>query len=140
MAPDEREACLAPRCTLITPADLEAFTGTTRWYRHQPHLLLTDGARYAAQELRCYWLYDIIWSVLPAIRDQAQGYAVVELTKAGTDHEAVVTIRDATGEEDDARVIHRQAIPYTDFPWPTFTVFVGPGGDQEWVILLPSEY
>lgn len=118
---------------MITPADLDQYIGTTAWHRYMPPFLLTDGAKAAAEELGCFWLYDIVWSVLDKLRAKADGFAVVELKKKGR-HGAVVTITD--GNE---KPIYTQKIIYTDFPWDEFSFYVAQEGD-DWIILLKSEY
>ena len=124
---------------MITPADLNQFTGTTHWHRYRPRLLLTDGTHFLARELNCCWLLDLVWSVLPQIR-RAGGFAVVELKTDLAAASAVITIRDGGDDSQDERVIHRQAIPYPDFPWPELMLYVGPGDEDDSVILLPLEY
>ena len=124
---------------MITPADLNQFTGTTHWHRYRPRLLLTDGTHFLARELNCCWLLDLVWSVLPQIR-RAGGFAIVELKTDLAAASAVVTIHDGGRDGGAEQVIHRQAIPYTDFPWPVLMLYVGPGDENDSVLLLPSEY
>lgn len=118
---------------MITPADLSQFIGTTAWHRYMPPFLLTDGAKYAAEELGCFWLYDLVWSVLDKLRKHADGFAVVTLKKTGKS-KATVTITDG-----DEKAIYTQRIAYTDFPWDEFSFYVAQEGDN-WIILLKSEY
>lgn len=50
---------------MINPDDLNRFTGTEQWHRFNSMMrdcLLTDGAKYVADEAGAYWLMDIIGS------------------------------------------------------------------------------
>ena len=50
--------------------DLEQFTGTEHWYKHQFGGHYTDGVRYLAQTAGAYWLIDAIFSYRRAERFQ----------------------------------------------------------------------
>ena len=43
---------------------LRQFTGTAHYYRLHNEVVLKDGAKYLADEARCYWLMDAIASYL----------------------------------------------------------------------------
>lgn len=100
---------------------------------------MTDGTHFLAQALNCFWLMDLVWSVLPKIR-RAGGFAIVELKTDLAAASAVVKIHDGGRDGYAERVIHRQEIPFTDFPWPELMLYVGPADEGQSVILLPSEY
>ena len=99
--------------TKLTPAELETglaqFYGTEHYYRHMGPIVLTDGAKYLADNAGCYWLYDIVFSVLPKLR--GEGFAAVKLTVDLAKKKGIVVIDDGNG-----RKLYRQVIPYTDFP------------------------
>ena len=112
---------------------LAGFYGTESYHRIYPNLVLTDGAKYLADEAGCYWLYDIVWSVLNHPNIYNQDFLVVQIHK--TEHpKAVVRIMDG-----DDTVLYQQNIPYTDFPLNKYEVYVQYNGEY-WVVLLTSEY
>ena len=39
---------------------LNQFIGTSRYYKYYLNTALTDGTRYLAEQLRCFWLLDDI--------------------------------------------------------------------------------
>ena len=119
---------------MLTRKEIEAglpqFTGTEHYYRHQPGVLLTDGAKWLAESAECYWLYDIVWSVKPIL--DKRWFAAVRLTVK--DNQGEVTIDDGNDN-----VLYTQHIDYTDFPLPKIKLFVA-GSEEGEVIMLPSEY
>ena len=126
--------------TKLTPAELEAglaqFYGTQSYWRHLGPIVMTDGAKYLADHAGCYWLYDIVFSVLPKLR--GEGFCAVHLTVNLPNHVGRVVIED--GNE---RVLYEQRIPYTDFPLDEITLFLEDGevgGKPAKVLLLPSEH
>lgn len=66
----------------LSPTELTAvlrqFSGSIHYYHCHPGLLLTDGAKFLAEEAGCYWLYDVVWSVLRQLPED--WFAVVKLT------------------------------------------------------------
>lgn len=121
--------------------DLDQFTGTEMYHKHSiggQYVLLTDGAAYLAEHARCYWLMDIIVSVLDKLRED--WFADVTLTVDVVVRTARVEITDGSGE---GAAIYEQAIEYTDFPLESIQLYVC---DTEWdggvkkVVMLPSEY
>lgn len=110
---------------------LPQFTGTERYYRLYPGVLLTDGAKYLADEAEAYWLLDVIWSHLPSVQeDEWFVCARLERQREG----AHFTLGDGNGG-----VYAQQAIAYTDFPLNEITLYVAKQ-DGLWIVLLPSEY
>jgi hypothetical protein len=77
-------------------------------------LLLTDGAKFLADQAGCYWLYDIVYSTLPRLPDD--WFAVVKLKVDLGAKRGVVIIEDGNGHE-----FYRQEIPFTDFPLAEIT-------------------
>jgi hypothetical protein len=117
-------------------AALPQFTGTEHYYRHQGNIVLTDGAKFLADAAGCYWLYDIVWSVLPRIRRHP--FVAVKLTVSLEKRTAVVVLEDGND-----RLLYRQPIPFTDFPLPEIMLFLEDGevgGKPAKVLLLPSEH
>jgi len=115
-------------------AELPNFYGTENWYRYSPlfkTILLTDGAKYIADECEAYWLMDVIGSYLPKIKG---GFAVAKLTVA--DNKGRFTLAD---DDPAGKTFAKQTIEYTDFPLDEIKFYVINDG-TDWVILLPSEY
>lgn len=115
---------------------LAQFYGTEHYYRHQGQLVLTDGTKFLAEQAGCYWLYDVVWSVLPQLRREP--FAAVKLTVNLTSKKAVVVIEDGNN-----RALYYQRIPYTDFPLAELMLFLEDGevgGQPVKVLLLPSEH
>jgi hypothetical protein len=110
---------------------LPQLTGTERYHRLYPGFLLTDGAKYLADEAEAYWLLDVIWSHMPQVpKDEWFVCAKLARHREG----ASFTLGDGNG-----KVYARQAIPYTDFPLEEVTLYAARQDDM-WVVLLPSEY
>lgn len=118
----------------MTKDDLKQFTGTEQWHRYSPlfpTMLLTDGAKYLAEEAGAYWLMDMIGSYLPKIQD---GFAVAKLSVA--DNKGKFTLAD---DDPAGTTFAEQTVEYTDFPLDEIKLYVIAEGDN-WVVLLPSEY
>lgn len=118
--------------------DLSQFTGTEQWHRYSPALfpnvLLTDGAKYVAEEAGAYWLMDMISSHLPAVRQSDAYFAIAMLGKFGDKWEFKI-INDIPA----TRIYASQKIEHSDFPLDKIKFYVSYDG-QSWTILLPSEY
>lgn len=123
MTPDQIEECL------------RNFTGSEEWVQYSPTLfptvVLTDGARFVAQECGAFWLMDTISSHLPKVNDH---FAVITLSRTGT--QAVLTIAD----DDPASVIYaKQEFEYTDFPLDGIKMYAAYDGTY-WCLMLRTEY
>lgn len=117
---------------------LNQFYGTECYHRFSVlfrNLVLTDGAKYLADECQCYWLFDIIGSILIdgkiASTFKHCSPVVVSIKKTGS--RAVVTC----GSEN--APIYTQEIEYTDFPLDEYDFLVGYNGDNLFVAMLFSE-
>lgn len=113
------------------PAQLTQFTGTERYYRLNRKCLLTDGTKYLAEAAGAFWLMDAAASYLIEL-GTADWFVQVRLVVSNG--AAVLTLEDGN-----RHVRSRQAIPYTDFPIPHYTLYACWNGEH-WVIMLPSEY
>ncbi len=121
-------------------AALDHFTGTET-YASLPYpwlktkFLLTDGARFLAEQAGAFWLMDAIASHLLAPKVAAEPFQVWEL-EVRPDRTALLKCTD--GNEN---LLARQEIPYTDFQLASIRLYAildeYLGG---WVALLPSEY
>jgi hypothetical protein len=110
---------------------LAQFTGTGAHYRISRKHVLTDGARYLAEQGACFWMMDAIASHLCEI-GTADWFVLVRVQV--TESRAVMIYEDGNDREH-----ARQEIPYTDLPLDSITLYAC--WDQEhWVIMLPSEY
>ncbi len=147
-------------------AGLAHFKGTDKYHRTHPAVLITDGVKYLCDQAECYWLIDIIWSVLDKIKQDDLCFldiaiwhddqipAVVankpELSLAvAKDNMAVVVFHngDDGSEGTTYQEYYRQEIPYTDLVFEHLQLYIGvyyePIGDKHRVnrvIMLPSEY
>ena len=110
---------------------LTQFIGTTGYYRISHKHLLTDGTKYLAEEAECFWMMDAVASHICEIGTEDWFVLIRVQVSEGR---AEMIYEDGNGREH-----ARQAIPYTDFPLDTVTLYAC--WDQEnWVIMLPSEY
>jgi hypothetical protein len=94
--------------------------------------VLTDGAKYLAEECQCYWLMDMIASHVSAIKDH---FAIAILTKTEND-KALFTLQDDIPAKN---VWAMQGVKYTDFPLDEVKLYVIKDSGK-WVIMLTSEY
>jgi hypothetical protein len=120
-------------------ADLAQFTGTEGYYRYWLGLtLLTDGVKYLADTVGCYWLIDAIGSYQTELAkhpdERLQGIQFWRLT-VNADKSAVLTCVADSGEPP----IVTQQIEATDFPLPEIQIWVA-GEDEQRIATLPSEY
>ena len=107
------------------------FTGTVHYHRLNRKCLLTDGAKYLAEGAGAFWLMDAAASYLLELGTDDWFVQVRLVVASGA---AVLTLEDGNGH-----VRARQAIPYTDFPIPHYTLYACWNG-EDWVIMLTSEY
>lgn len=110
-------------------AELEQFTGTTKYYKSTfGTLLLTEGIHYFREKLECYWLIDIVESYQPKIKNVP--FQIWSINKA-PDDSAIVEMKEDSGLEP----IIQQEIPYTDFKLKNYEFYCVDG-----IVLLKSEY
>ena len=115
--------------------NLRNFTGTESyhlWSALFPHCVLTDGAKFLAENAGAFWLMDIIGSYQRNLEVLNQPLQVWKLTVQN--NKGVVTCQDG-----DYRALVRQEIPFTNFPLAEITLLAAQG-DSYRVIMLPSEY
>ena len=111
---------------------LSQFTGTERYYRIHPRVVLTDGTKYLADTAGCYWLMDLYTSHLALIDANVDGFTCLKLIKRG--HGADIVIDDGNDHE-----LAQQSLEYTDFPLDSIRLY-GIWSGECWVIMLKSEY
>jgi hypothetical protein len=102
-------------------------------------VVLTDGALTLAQEAECFWLIDVIASYQPKCRkdDMLRQMQFWDIKVTGSS--AVVTC-----SRDEGDVAISQKIPFTDFPFDAYRLYVAQQYLDEnkyvMVVMLPSEY
>lgn len=117
--------------------DLDHFTGTAAYHRHrilgQMTVLLTDGAKYVAENAGAWWLMDL--AAISGRQWLLEGNGFATLTVTAT-KEGTGAIKVTDGNEN---VIEEQQIEFTDFPEGSVTFFISPHLDEP-VFYLRSEY
>jgi hypothetical protein len=110
---------------------LSHFTGTENYYRVMPRLVITDGVQYLVTQANLYWLVSAIYSHLISNEIYSE-FVVAQLTVIGK-------IADLVLDDGNDQVISRQRIDYTDSPLDEISIYCC-YQQQEWILLLPSEY
>ena len=108
--------------------ELALFTGSENYYRHWLNFNFTDGVKYLADKVECYWLLDAIGSYQDKVKDVP--FQIWTL-KVNADKSAVLEMNEDTNQP----IIIRQEIQYTDFTLEEIKLYFIDG-----VLLLPSEY
>lgn len=127
----------------MNASDLSQFICTENYYRYSPlfrNFVLTDGAKYLADEAGAYWLMDAIASHVGSYRRDT--FAVATLAglcnrphlRLKRPADWLLTIDDGNG-----KVYAQQEIEFSDFPLDLIKLYLCKN-DDVWVILLPSEY
>lgn len=116
--------------------DLAQFTGTTSYLRHRimptlPGVLLTEGARYVAEQAGAWWLMDLVSINCRQWLLEGDDFCALKLTVTGSS--AVLEVSDGDGN-----TLHEETIGFTDFPEPGIEFFLQQG--EEPVLMLRSEY
>lgn len=112
--------------------ELGQFIGTEHYYRVRRDLMATDGVKHLAEQAECLWLLDLYWSHLLNIDHNANPFTVLKMTVQNS--AAYVAIEDGNDN-----VLAQQFVEYTDFPLASITLY-GCWAEQEWVVMLTSEY
>lgn len=127
---------------------LHGFCGTDTYHRWSPlfpHMLLTEGALYVAEnggESGAFWLMDAIASYQPKLRKHADPrlhemqFWKLTVVENGGHKGAVLECR----ADSDEKPVVQQHVEFTDFDLPQIELWVGPADGKCQVILLPSEY
>lgn len=111
--------------------DLEQFTGSETWYRHNlvPTITYTDGSKHVADAGGAYWILDeIALAQRFNLLVRAEPFQVWTLAVA--DNTGVLTCDNGNN-----KLIFTKEIPFTDFPLPGIKFYF-----TDNVILLPREY
>jgi hypothetical protein len=107
------------------------FTGTKHYYRMNRRCLITDGAKYLADEAGAYWLLD---AAAPYLLELGTSDWFVLVRLVVTESQAVLSLEDGNGG-----VRASQQIPFIDFPLSEQAYSTCSDGNH-WVLLLLSEY
>ena len=112
-------------------SQLPHFTGSDEFHKHSTGLVFTDGVKFIADHAGAYWLIDLIasWQKRARKDRMLRDFQIWELRvdlKARTAD--AICFRDANDEA------FRQAIPLTDFPLPSITLYL-----ESDVLCLPTE-
>jgi hypothetical protein len=110
---------------------LEQFIGTEYYYPLWPKVLLTDGTRFLADTVGCYWLMDAIASHVQHL-DKKEVFTSCKLKVLNGSAELII-------DDGNGNILATQKIPCTDFPLDSMCLYACLNGDK-WIILLPSEY
>jgi hypothetical protein len=111
---------------------LAQFTGTEKYHRIYPQVVLTDGAKYLADAAGCYWLMDLYASHLASVDPEIESFTCLKLSKKGYGTEIVI-------EDGNTHALAKQLIEYTDFPLENF-MFYAVWASEFWVLMLRTEY
>jgi hypothetical protein len=107
-------------------------TGTENYYKTlNPLIFITDGVKEGCDIGQCHWFLDIV--VTQNMRDsiRTEPFQTWKLFRKGKDGDKAF-IEATDGDEN---VIFKQTIPYTDFEYDEFVIWVTQG-----YAILPSEY
>lgn len=118
--------------TMNLESNLQMFTGTEEYHRFSPlfrNIVLTDGAKYLADNAKCYWLMDIIASLKVVPQCKNEGFLTCDF-KLNEGGGGVFTASNGS-----KKMLYKQEIESTDFPIKELRLYF-----IDNVILLPSEY
>lgn len=116
-------------------SDLAQFSGTAlchRWNKLFYKIVLSDGAKYLAEQAGAYWLMDAIASYQHEAKFRGEDFQVWELIVHGSN--AILVAGDGNGNK-----LVSQRIPYTDFPLHTVKLYLERSENLA-VIMLPGEH
>lgn len=130
-------------------SNLDRFYGTEGYYRlttiPSASCVLTDGARFLADNADCYWLFDAIFAaqLRPEVREDSMLQQMQFWSLRRGDGNAATLIC----ERDSGDVAWKQEIEFTDFPFDAISeprVWVAPtylgNNTKALVAYLPSEH
>ena len=114
---------------------LSQFSGTENYYRIMPNVLMTDGAKFVADNGEAYWLMTTIASYLPEFTEKETFIvATLQVTRTATSSHAILKLDDGNDN-----ILAQQYIEYTDFELDEIKLYACYNGDM-WVIMIPREY
>ena len=90
---------------------LSQFSGTENYYRIMPNVLMTDGAKFIADNGEAYWLMTTIASYLPEFTEK-ETFIVANLTVSRSENSCTALLKLDDGNDN---ILATQFIEYTDF-------------------------
>ena len=121
--------------TTLWSQQLSQFSGTEHYYRIMPTVLMTDGAKFVADNGEAYWLMTAIASYLPQFKN-TEPFIVADLQVTNTGNSRTALLKLEDGNEN---ILVEQHIAYTDFALDEMKLYACHTGNM-WVIMLPREY
>ena len=121
--------------TTLWSQQLSQFSGTEHYYRIMPNVLMTDGAKFVADNGEAYWLMTAIASYLPQFKN-TESFIVANLQVSNTGNSRSALLKLDDGNDN---ILIEQHIAYTDFALDEMKLYACYTGDN-WVIMLPREY
>ncbi len=115
---------------------LDGFSGTGEWFQWSPLFrtaILTEGAKFLADNAKCYWLMDLIASHQLTPKVKREEFQVWELHRVGRGCSI-------TCDDGNHHIVARQDLEYTDFPLEYIKLYAIWDGSGYMTILLPGEY
>lgn len=123
-------------------------TCTENYYRYLLGYMLTDGILNVAETEKCFWFIDIIVSaqIDSNVKNEefqcwylkrVHGNEFVIFGTNGNWVEDISKYEGMTQKENDRNILYSQDIPFSDFKFDIFKVFVS---NIDKVIYLPSEH
>jgi hypothetical protein len=114
---------------------LTQFSGTENYYRIMPNVLMTDGAKFVADNGEAYWLMtDLAAHCAEFTEKETFIVATLQVTRTATSSHAILKLDDGNDN-----ILAQQFIEYTDFPLDEIKLYACYNGDM-WVIMIPREY
>ena len=143
--------------TKLTPEEIKSslnqFTGSEQFHKFSvlfPRHVLSDGVKWLAENLDCYWLCDLVASYhgrcMKDPKNMLQGMQFWTLTVHPPEERISRNgnpkpMAKVICERDTGDVAFKQKIPYTDFPLTSIKLYCAPSGDGvHYTIYLPSEH
>lgn len=120
----------------LLKSELRNFTGTEHYYRNPlfAKFIYTDGIKFLAEQINCYWLIDYVFSNQLDEKIKFEPFQSWNIM-VNEDNNAVITVTDGA-----KKFIKSFKLEFTDFP----IEICGENGFTIWFIdknlLLPSEY
>ena len=121
--------------TTLWEHELHNFSGTELYYRITPDTVMTEGAKFVADNGEAYWLMTAIASYLPQLtKTESFIVANLQVTNTGNSRTALLKLDDGNDN-----ILIEQHIAYTDFALDEMKLYACHTGNM-WVIMLPREY
>ena len=121
--------------TTLWAHELHNFSGTELYYRITPDTVMTEGAKFVADNGEAYWLMTAIASYLPQLtKTESFIVANLQVTNTGNSRSALLKLDDGNDN-----ILIEQHIAYTDFALDEMKLYACHTGNM-WVIMLPREY